>query len=255
VGIEILGLLAASAGASYGWWRLQQRREKKLLDVVHDPDLHIVLSVAQHEANTRGHVYLWPLHMLHGIVQNEAFVAAIGKLGGDATAFESFVQDELDKHKEHDERATVQGTRVYQYTLGIARALDRAATCNDLWSRLARTDDGKAAAAAAKVDPTALLFLLVHGMLEPSLDLPDRTDVHVVLRNDDHTTQEFVTYVLRDVFELSAEDAEERMWQTHKEGRAIVGRYKLAVARDKVGTVRNRAREGGFPLWIGVEDC
>lgn len=256
MGIEILGLLAASAGASYGWWRIQRQRERRLFDIPRDPDLEVVLGVAQHEAQQRGHDYLWPLHLLHGLAQHEAFTAAIARLDGDADKLESYVQDELDKRTERfDEHAMTEGARVVGYTLAAARSLGRPATPVDLWARVARTDAGRAAAAAAGVDPTALLFLLAHGMPEPSLDMPDRTDVHVVLRNDDHTTREFVVSILRDVFGFSEHDAETRMMQTHDEGRAIVGRYKLAVAKDKAGTVRRRARDEGFPLWIGLEDC
>jgi len=256
VGVEILGLLAASAGASYGWWKLQRRRERKLLDVPKDPDLEVVLGVAQHEAQTRGHAYLWPLHLVHGLAQDETFVAAIVRLEGDASKLEGFAQDELDKHEEpHDQRAMNEGGHVVGIVFMLARAHRRAATVTDLWARLMRTEIAKAAATAAGVDPTALLFVLAHGMPEPSTDLPDRTDVHVVIRNDDYTTQDFVVAILRDVFEQSETDATKRMWQTHKEGRTVVGRYKLAVARDKIATARRRARDEGFPLWVGVEDC
>jgi ATP-dependent Clp protease adaptor protein ClpS len=256
VAIEILGLLAASAGASYGWWRMQQRRERRLFDVPRDEDLEVVLSVAQHEASTRHHAYLWPLHLLHGIAQDETFVAAIAKLEGDATKLESFVQDELDKRTDpNDDEASHEGARVVGYAFAASRAQGRPATCTDLWSRLSRTEEAKAATAAAGVDATAVLFVLAHGMLEPTVDLPDRTEVHVVLRNDNHTTQEFVVALLREVFGLDETESSTKMMQTHRQGRTIVGRYKVAVARDKVGTARRRAREAGFPLWIGVEDC
>jgi len=256
VGIEIIGLLAASAGASYGWWKLQRRRERKLLDVPKDPDLQVVLGVAEHEARSRGHRYLWPLHLLYGLAQDETFAGAIARIGGDVTKLESHVQDELDKRKEaHDERAAYEGAHTMGVMAMLARSHGRSATVTDLWARLARFDSCRAAAAAAGVDATAVLFVLIHGMPEPSTDLPDRTDVHVVLRNDDYTTQQFVTAILRDVFELGEADATAKMWQTHKEGRAIVGRYKLAAARDKIDAVRRRARTEEFPLWIGVEDC
>jgi ATP-dependent Clp protease adaptor protein ClpS len=256
VALEILGLLAASAGASYGWWRLQQRRERRLFDVPRDEDLEVVLSVAQHEAGTRRHAYLWPLHLLHGLAQDETFVAAIAKLDGDATKLENYVQDELDKRTDsHDEEASHEGARVVGYAFSASRAQGRPATCTDLWSRLSRTDEAKAAAGAAGIDPVALLFVLVHGMREPSTELADRTDVHVVLRNDNHTTQEFVVAVLEEVFDLEDTESHTKMMQTHQQGRTVVGRYKLAVARDKVATARRRAREAGFPLWIGVEDC
>jgi ATP-dependent Clp protease adaptor protein ClpS len=255
VAIELLGLLAASAGASYGWWRLQRRRERKLLDIPRDPDLEVVIGVAQHEATTRHHSYLWPLHLLHGLVQDESFTAAIRRLDGDPAQFEDQVQAALDKQPAHDDEAMHEGARVLGYTLLAARAHGRPATCVDLWARIARTDVARAAAAAAKVDPTALLFVLAHGMPEPTTALPDRTDVHVVLRNDDYTTREFVTAVLREVFGLPDADAETLTEQTHEQGRAVVGRYPLAAARDKIETVRRRARDDGFPLWIGVEDC
>ncbi|HEY5920844.1 MAG TPA: ATP-dependent Clp protease adaptor ClpS [Kofleriaceae bacterium] len=256
MGIEILGLLAASAGASYGWWRLQRRRERKLLDVPRDPDLEVVLGVAQHEAMSRRHEYLWPLHLVHGLAQDETFVAAITRLEGDATKLESFAQDELDKYAQtQDEHSMTEGAHVVGVAFMLARGHGRSATCTDLWSRLARTETGKAAAAAAGVDPTALLFVLAHGMPEPTTALPDRTDVHVVLRNDDYTTRDFVVAILRDVFDRAPDDAEARMLKTHNEGRTIVGRFKLEVARDKIESARRRARSEGYPLWIGVEDC
>lgn len=257
MGLEILGLLAASAGASWGWWKLQQRRERRFfLDVPRDPDLEVVISVAQHEASSRGHAYLWSLHLLHGLAQDESFVAAIGKLEGDATKFENFVQDELDKHKESlDDEAQQEGARVIGFAFAASRAQGRPTTITDVWARLARTPITKAAAAAGGFDAVALLFVLVHGMREPVTDLPDRTDVHVVLRNDDHTTQEFVVALLRDVFDHTDDAATTKMLETHHQGRTVVGRYKLAAARDKIATAQRRAREADFPLWIGIEDC
>ena len=77
--------------------------------------------------------------------------------------------------------------------------------------------------------------------------------MHVVLRNDDYTTQQFVCHVLEEVFQLSADEANTRMMQTHTDGRAVVGRYRPDDARTKIETVRARARTSGFPLWIGIE--
>lgn len=255
MGLEILGLLAASAGASYGWWRLQQRRERKLFDVPRDPDLEVVLGVAQHEAGARRHAYLWPLHLLYGLAQDETFTAAIARLDGDAAKLENYVQDELDKRTDpHDEEASIEGARAVGFVFAASRAQGRPATVTDLWARLSHTQAAKAAARAAGVDATALLFLLVHGMSEPTTNLPDRTDVHVVLRNDNYTTQDFVVDLLREVFGLDEADAHAKMMETHTQGKTIVGRYKLALARDKVDTARRRARDDGFPLWVGVED-
>jgi len=258
VGLEIIGLFAASVGASYGWWKLQQRRDRQLrLERPRfDADLEIAVTVAQHEARTRNHAHLWPLHLLHGLLQDEAFTAAIGRLGGDATAMETHVQDQLDRRRDPvDDEAGHEAAHVLGYAHWTAKSHDRPATCIDLWSRLSRAEVAKAACAAGRVDPLALLFLLVHGMPEPTTDLPDRVDVHVVIRNDDYTTKDFVVEILRDVFALAEADAGTRMEQTHDGGRAVVGRFKIAIARDKIAAARARARERSFPLWIGVEDC
>ena len=77
--------------------------------------------------------------------------------------------------------------------------------------------------------------------------------MHVVLRNDDYTAQQFVCHILEGVFELSADDARTRMMETHEQGRAIIGRFRPDEARAKIEDVRSRARAGGFPLWIGIE--
>lgn len=258
MGLEIIGLLAASVGASYGWWKLQQLRERRLqLERPRfDADLEVAITVAQHEARTRNHAHLWPLHLIYGLLQDEAFTAAIARAGGDATAMETHVQDELDRHKDPvDDEAGQEAAHALGLAYANARFAERSATCIDLWSRLARTDAAKAAAKAGHFDPIALLFLLVHGMPEQSTDLPDRVDVHVVLRNDDYTTKEFVVEILREQFDLSEADAIARMEETHNGGRAIVGRFKLIIAKDKIAAARARAREAGYPLWIGVEDC
>jgi len=258
MGLEIIGLLAASVGASYGWWKLQQIRDRRLqLERPRfDADLEVAITVAQHEARTRNHAHLWPLHLIYGLLQDEAFTAAIARCGGDATAMENHVQDELDRHKDPvDDEAGQEAAHALGIAYAHARWAERSATCTDLWSRLARTDAARAAAKAGHVDSIALLFLLVHGMPEQSTDLPDRVDVHVVLRNDDYTTKEFVVDILRDQFGLDEANATTRMEETHNGGRTIIGRFKLALARDKIAAARTRAHEAGYPLWIGVEDC
>ena len=58
----------------------------------------------------------------------------------------------------------------------------------------------------------------------------------VIIHNDDFTTMEFVVEVLKTVFYLSNEKAEELMLQVHHANKAI-----------------NMAREKGFPLRLTVE--
>jgi ATP-dependent Clp protease adaptor protein ClpS len=256
VAVEVLGLLLASAGASYALRAWQRRREPRRLEEVLAEDAAVVVSVATHEAGSRNHPEIWPIHLLYGLMQDEAFTEAIGKLGGDASTIENRVLAELDRRpaREHDEGARVEAMRV----LAMAHhGGDRKMTCKDLWAYLARTTTGNLVERAETPDVTrhALVFTLAHGMREPSTEMPGRTDVHVVFRNDDYTTRDFVVDVLRDVFELGEGDAETRMMQVHNEGRGVVGRFKLDVARKKVDEVRRRARERVFPLWVGLEDC
>jgi ATP-dependent Clp protease adapter protein ClpS len=248
--------LLASAGASYALRAWQRRREPRRLEDALDEDAAVVVSVATHEAGSRQHPELWPIHLLYGLMQDETFTAAIGKLGGDATAIEHRVLAELDRRppREHDEGARMETVRV----LALAhRGGERKMTSKDLWAYLARTTTGHLVetAEARELTRHALLFALVHGMREPATEMTGRTDVHVVLRNDDYTPRDFVTEVLRDIFDLGEAEAETRMLQVHNEGRGVVCRLRLEAARGKVEEVRKRARAHLFPLWVGLEDC
>ena len=252
--LDILGLLVAGAGASYGWWALQRHRHARLgrkeLESAFDGDTAVVFTVAAHAMTSRGHSQMWSLHLLYGLLQDETFTGAIKRLDGDPDAIETTVLGELDARKE-DPTGTQELIEIINRSYRIAQATERKISIKDLWLRLAHSN----AAPLVGVDAHELAFLLVHERRQPALDMPDRTDVHVVLRNDDHTPMEFVVWLLRDVFELSDADSHARMMETHTQGRAVVGRYKVTVARDKVISVRSKAREQGFPLWIGLEDC
>jgi ATP-dependent Clp protease adaptor protein ClpS len=76
-----------------------------------------------------------------------------------------------------------------------------------------------------------------------------------MIRNDDVTTQQFVVDILRDVFMLPEADAVAKMRTTHETGHAIVGRYPVAAAKDKIEAARRKAVEQLMPLWIGAEVC
>lgn len=248
-------MMLAGAGASYGWWQLQRRRESKLglrqLESAFDGDTSIAWGVAVHEVKTRGHSAVWPLHMLYGLLQVEAFTDAIRKVGGNPDAIENRVIGALDAAAKDDAKGMEHVGHLLSYTYAVAHHHERKITLVDLWAKLGSLEVAK----LLEVEAHELLFLLVHGMAAPEPDLPGRTDVHVILRNDDVTTQTFVTEILRDVFQLSDADAHTRMMETHTQGKTIVGRFKLAAARDKVIASRSRARAQMFPFWIGLEDC
>ena len=75
----------------------------------------------------------------------------------------------------------------------------------------------------------------------------------VVFHNDDFTTMEFVTEVLRQVFNKHADEAVTLMMKVHREGQAIVGIYSYDVAMTKAGRATEMARNEGYPLKITCE--
>ena len=70
----------------------------------------------------------------------------------------------------------------------------------------------------------------------------------VIFHNDDFTTMEFVTDVLRRVFNKPADEAVTLMMRVHKEGQAVVGIYSYDVAMTKASQATAMARNEGFPL-------
>ena len=75
----------------------------------------------------------------------------------------------------------------------------------------------------------------------------------VIFHNDDFTTMEFVTDVLRRVFNKPADEAVTLMMKVHREGQAIVGIYSYDVAMTKAAQATAMARQEGFPLKITCE--
>jgi len=75
----------------------------------------------------------------------------------------------------------------------------------------------------------------------------------VIFHNDDFTTMEFVTDVLRRVFNKPADEAVALMMRVHREGQAIVGIYSYDVAMTKASQATAMARNEGFPLKITCE--
>jgi ATP-dependent Clp protease adaptor protein ClpS len=243
----VFALVAAGMGAL--WWRhlRAHRRTAHALGSVFDADAEVVLHVAAHEARTRGEP-MSSLHVLYGLLQDEQIADAVRETGGDPSTLEDKVLAELDKKIEHAEDDV---HRVYGYAAGHASHAGRRATARDLWAYL-RDSDAVEVLDAKEATVATVLFRLCHGS-EPAARADGIADVHVVLRNDDYTTQQFVCEILEKVFELSADAAAARMMQTHSEGRAIIGRFRPDDARAKIEEVRVRAKSAGFPLWIGFE--
>lgn len=75
----------------------------------------------------------------------------------------------------------------------------------------------------------------------------------VIFHNDDFTTMEFVTEVLRQVFGKPVDEAVVLMMKVHREGQAIVGVYTYDVAMTKASQAMAMARNEGFPLKVTCE--
>lgn len=75
----------------------------------------------------------------------------------------------------------------------------------------------------------------------------------VIFHNDDFTTMEFVTDVLRRIFNKPADEAVTLMMRVHQEGQAVVGIYSYDVAMTKASQATAMARNEGFPLKITCE--
>ena len=240
-------VLAAAAGAGALWW--QQSRPQRALDTALDPDAEVALHVAGHEAQTRGHG-LGSVHVLYGLVQDETITTALRHAGHDPDALEDRVLDAISMMGISHE-ILGEPDHVYGAAAHAAYVHGRKISVRDLWANLAGSKaDG--ILEDAGISHVAILFKLCHGS-EPAIDGGSTADVHVVLRNDDYTTREFVCDVLERIFAFEPDDANVRMMETHNTGRAVIGRFTPAEARAKIQEVRGLAREHGFPLWIGVE--
>lgn len=255
--VGYLAIVVAGFGAY--WWRHLRARPREPVSELFMPDAEVALHVAVHEATTRRQ-RLGSIHVLYGLLQDEAVVAAIRTAGGDPDALEDRVLTALgepsvpDAHRRGDDDDDDEdaGGELAGRAATVARYGGRRASCTDLWAALAGSpaarliDDGK-------LDRGATLFALFHGGRAPEVTLPDSRDVLIVLRNDHYTTQQFVCSVLREVFALPDEQAQAIMIATHTTGRAVIGRFTAAAARDRIEQTRALARAQAFPLWIGVE--
>jgi ATP-dependent Clp protease adaptor protein ClpS len=250
--VGYIAIVVAGFGAY--WWRHLRARPREAASELFTPDAEVALHVAIHEATSRRQ-QLSSLHVLYGLLQDEAVVDAIRTAGGDPDALEDRVLAalaEVPGGSDDDGDDEDHGGGLAGRAAGIARHGGRRASCTDLWAALAGSpaarliDDGK-------LDRGATLFALFHGGRAPDIALSDGRDVLVVLRNDHYTTQQFVCSLLREVFALPDDRALALMLETHTAGRAVIGRFTAAAARDRIERARALARAQAFPLWIGVE--
>ncbi|MEO6774924.1 MAG: ATP-dependent Clp protease adaptor ClpS [Kofleriaceae bacterium] len=251
--VLLLGSFAAS-GVLWTWQnrariRAERHRQKQLATML-DGDMQVALHLAKHEAVTRNQP-LGPLHVLYAVVQDERVAAAIAKLGGDPAALEAAVTTQLDAAV-HDLDPR-DGNQLLGTALGIAHGHARPMTCIDALVMAQRTPAG-ALLDHPPLSGDALVFELVHGDVPP-ITLARETHVHVVLRNDDYTTMQLVEHVLETGFGLDHARAHELMRAVHEGGHAVVGRFGVEDARERITAARALAKASHAPLWIGVEVC
>jgi ATP-dependent Clp protease adapter protein ClpS len=255
VALDLISLLVAGAGAGWGYLSLRRygrnrdRNGLAELESAFDADAAVAFSVAMHAMKSRDHQAMHPVHLVYGLIQDETFAGAVKRVGGDVEAIESGLLTRLEE-REPDNHAARTTAGVLNFVYAVAKQSNRKITVCDLWAAIVRTEY----TALAGVDKVDLLFVLAHGMPQPAPDLPGRTDVQVILRNDNYTTFEHVIAMLVDVFAMTGDEAKARAAEVHQNGSASLGRFKLQVARDRVITARSRAREKAFPLWIALED-
>ncbi|MBN2735648.1 MAG: ATP-dependent Clp protease adaptor ClpS [Spirochaetales bacterium] len=93
---------------------------------------------------------------------------------------------------------------------------------------------------------------------QDSLQLEDETKeppkYKVILINDDYSTFEFVTYILKKVFFKTQKDAEQITLDVHKKGFGVCGIYDKEIAETKVLVVHQLAEEAGYPLRCEMEE-
>lgn len=255
--VEAFVLLLSSFAASGVLWTWQNRariREEKLrqkqLATMLDDDMQVALHLAKHAAISRNQP-LAPLHVLYAVTQDEKVAAAIAKLGGDPAALETAITDQLEQAL-HDLDPR-DGNKLLGTALGIAHGHARPMTCIDALVMVQRTPAG-ALLDQPPLTGDALVFELVHGDVPP-VTLPRETHVHVVLRNDDYTPMQLVEHVLETAFGLEPAKAHEMMRAVHEGGRAVVGRFGVEDAREKITAARAIAQAAHAPLWLGVEAC
>jgi ATP-dependent Clp protease adaptor protein ClpS len=255
--VEAIVLLLGAFGATGALWTWQSRariREeaarKRAIATLLDVEMQVALHLARHAATTRRQPFA-TIHVIYALVQADRVIAALDRLGVDRVALEAAIDRALDTlDPATDPR---EGNRMLGTALGLAKARGREMTVVDVLYVITRTPHA-ALLETPEATAHALLFALVHGD-EPAATLAQETHVHVVVRNDDYTTQQFVVEILREVFDLPEPEAVAKMRATHETGRAIAGRFPVAVAQQKILAARSRARDQRMPLWLGVEVC
>ena len=75
----------------------------------------------------------------------------------------------------------------------------------------------------------------------------------VIMHNDDFNPMDFVTWVLRDHFNKTLEQASQLMLKVHHEGTAVAGTYSKDVAATKIDRAMDEAKKAEHPFQLTME--
>ncbi len=75
----------------------------------------------------------------------------------------------------------------------------------------------------------------------------------VLLHNDDYTTQEFVVWILEQIFHKPQAEAFTIMLSVHRSGLGVAGIYTHDVAASKVQAATAAAEREDYPLLVTME--
>ena len=75
----------------------------------------------------------------------------------------------------------------------------------------------------------------------------------VILLNDVYTPREFVVQVLKAVFRMGAERAQQVMMTAHRKGSCVISVYTRDVAETKAKEATDLGKQKGYPLFFTTE--
>lgn len=83
---------------------------------------------------------------------------------------------------------------------------------------------------------------------------PERPPLYkVILLNDDYTPREFVVIVLKAVFRMGEETANQVMLTAHQKGACVIAVFTRDVAETKAKEATDMGKAKGYPLFFTTE--
>jgi len=89
--------------------------------------------------------------------------------------------------------------------------------------------------------------------LDEKVELKKPSNYIVILHNDDYTSMEFVVSILIKIFNKKGDEAINIMYDVHRKGKGIAGKYTRELAETKIKQVHQMARDAGYPLLCTME--